>query len=186
MLAGPNGAGKTTAAENLLPKYMHIYEFVNADSIAFGISPFNYKSAQREASEIMLERIKHLTEQKMNFAFETTGAGKTHIHTLNRCRELGYHINLVFLYLPSPELAIERVRLRVLQGKHDIPKEDIIRRYKRGLDQLVSDFIPLANLIEIYDNSENKQSLIAEKSQDQDWVIHHRAIWQKILEHSHA
>lgn len=128
MIAGPNGAGKTTAAMTLLPDFLHMREFVNADEIARGLSPLNASSVAIEAGRLMLKRLHTLIEQRKHFAFETTGAGQGHIRTLERCRDAGYEISLAFLYLLSAEVAIDRVKLRVSQGGHDVPQPDIIRR----------------------------------------------------------
>jgi predicted ABC-type ATPase len=127
-------------------------EFVNADEIAYGLSPLNQASMAIEAGRLMLKRTQTLIEKHKSFAFETTGAANLHIRTLQRCRDNGYQTGLLFLYLSSPELAIERVKLRVSQGGHHIPETDIVRRYYKGIKMLFSNYIALADNIELYDN----------------------------------
>ncbi len=176
MIAGPNGAGKTSAAMTLLPDYLNIREFVNADEIARGLSPLNQNAAAAAAGRIMKERIDHLIETRQNFAFETTAAGTTRRLTMKKCREAGYATSIVFLYLSSPALAIERVNGQSSQGGHDIPEQQIINRFFGGIK----------NLFTIYDNSLAEPSLIAKKlSIAPDWVVHDSAIWQKIQETKH-
>jgi predicted ABC-type ATPase len=186
MIAGPNGAGKTSAAMTLLPDYLNIREFVNADEIARGLSPLNQNAVVAAAGRIMKERIDHLVESRQNFAFETTAAGTTRRLTMRKCREAGYATSIVFLYLSSPALAIERVKLRVSQGGHDIPKQQIIDRFYRGIKNLFTIYVPLAGVVEIYDNSLAEPSLIAKKlSLAPDWVVHDSEIWQRIQENNH-
>jgi predicted ABC-type ATPase len=163
MIAGPNGAGKTSAAMTLLPDYLNIREFVNADEIARGLSPLNPSAAASAAGRIMKERLDHLIEGRQNFAFETTAAGMTRRLTMQKCREAGYATSIVFLYLSSPKLATERVKLRVSQGGHDIPEQQIISRYHAGMKNLFKIYFPLADTIEIYDNSFAEPALIAKK-----------------------
>lgn len=183
MIAGPNGAGKTSAAMTLLPDYLSIREFVNADEIARGLSPLNPNAAAAAAGRIMKERIDHLIGNLQNFAFETTAAGTTRRLTLKKCREAGYATSIVFLYLSSPVLAIERVKLRVSQGGHDIPEQQIINRFFGGIRNLFTIYVPLADVVEIYDNSLAEPSLIAKKlSIAPDWVVHDSVVWQKIQE----
>lgn len=186
MIAGPNGAGKTSAAMTLLPDYLNIREFVNADEIARGLSPLNPNAAASAAGCIMKERINYLIEARQNFAFETTAAGVARRLAMQKCRDAGYATSIVFLYLSSPALAIERVKLRVSQGGHDIPEQQIISRFYAGLKNLFTVYVHLADAVEIYDNSLAEPSLIAKKlSIAPDWAVHDSAIWQKIQETNH-
>lgn len=183
MIAGPNGAGKTSTAMTLLPNFLQVNEFVNADEIAHGLSPLNQNSMAIEAGRLMLKRIQNLIDKRKNFAFETTGAAKLHIRTLQHCRDSGYQTGLVFLYLSSAKLALERVKLRVSQGGHDIPEIDIKRRYYKGLEMLFTGYIPIVDTIEIYDNSYMRATLIAKKlAMTSPWVIQNHQLWQKIQE----
>jgi predicted ABC-type ATPase len=121
VLGGPNGAGKTTAAQVLLPSGLGVRAFVNADDIARDLSPFNVSGVALAAGRLMLERMRQLVRRGESFAFETTCSGLAHSEFLRRCRERGWRITLLYLWLPSPEAAIERVARRVAQGGHDIP-----------------------------------------------------------------
>jgi len=121
ILGGANGAGKTTAARALLPKKIAIDEFVNADEIARGLSPFNVDHAAIAAGRIMIERMRSLIGQKKSFAFETTCSGRSHIRVLHQCKAEGWRVSLLYLWLPSPEDALTRVARRVRDGGHSIP-----------------------------------------------------------------
>jgi predicted ABC-type ATPase len=185
MIAGPNGAGKTSAAMTLLPDYLNIREFVNADEIARGLSPFNPNAAAAAAGRIMKGRLDHLIETRQNFAFETTAAGTTRRLILQKCREAGYVTGIVYLYLSSPELAIERVKLRVSQGGHDIPENQIISRYYSGIKNLFAIYVHLADEVEIYDNTLAEPALIAKKLAIMpDWAVHNSELWQRIQENN--
>ncbi len=153
IIAGCNGAGKTTASFNMLPAILDCREFVNADDIARGISPFQPEKVAFEAGRIMLERIHNLMEQGVDFAFETTLSTRSFKQFIERAKNQGYYVNLLFFWLESPELAIERVTTRVAEGGHDIPKATIIRRYHRGIKNLFEWYYDICNSIAIYDNS---------------------------------
>jgi predicted ABC-type ATPase len=182
ILGGPNGAGKTTSAQRLLPQDLRILEFVNADEIARGLSPFNPEGSAIEAGRIMLERMRGFVETKQSFAFETTCAGRSHARTLRTCRAIGYRITLFFLWLPSPEVAVSRVARRVRQGGHNIPPDVIRRRYWAGLRNMKDLYLPLAHAALIVDNSDEEGALIAEREPDAPLVIHDTARWALIEE----
>lgn len=129
IIAGPNGAGKTTAAFTLLPVFFNINQFVNADEIAKGLSPFAPESVALESGRIMLTRIRTLIGEKEDFGFETTLTTLAYKEYINQAKRKGYIVKLVFLWLSSPEVAKERVRKRVTEGGHNIPEEVIDRRY---------------------------------------------------------
>lgn len=122
IIAGPNGAGKTTAAKIILPEVLNVKEFVNADEIAKGLSPFNPEGVAIQAGKIMLQRIEQLIDSKETFAIETTLTTITYIKTIELVKALGYTVTLFYVWLNSPLLAIERVRMRVAQGGHNIPQ----------------------------------------------------------------
>lgn len=126
IFAGPNGAGKTTAAYTLLPEILEVFEFVNADEIARGLSPFNVESVAFEAGRIMLQRIDFLIAKGIDFAFETTLSTRSYVQTIRRAKEAGYEITLFFVYLSSPEMAVNRVAKRVSMGGHNIPQDVFI------------------------------------------------------------
>ncbi|HLN24642.1 MAG TPA: AAA family ATPase, partial [Patescibacteria group bacterium] len=162
LLGGPNGAGKTTAARALLPRFTGIAEFVNADEIARGLSPFNPNGAALSAGRIMLERMEQLRSAHTAFAFETTCAGRGHAAFMRRCRDQGYRLTVLFFWLPSPELAIARVAERVRLGGHDIPPDIIRRRYAAGLRNLLEVYWPLADDGAILDNETPPARFIVE------------------------
>jgi predicted ABC-type ATPase len=133
ILAGPNGAGKSTLAPWLLAEELEVRTFVNADVIARGLAGFDPASAAMEAGRIMLRRLDELRRGGGDFAFETTLSGLAHRRTIHRLRESGYETHLVYLWLPSPDTAVERVRTRVRLGGHDVPERDVRRRYWRSV-----------------------------------------------------
>ncbi len=125
-----------------------------------------------------------MIEQRKHFAFETTGAGQGHIRTLERCRDVGYEISLAFLYLLSAEVAIDPVKLRVSQGGHDVPEPDIIRRYNKGIKMFFTRYVPLADKVEIYDNSYGDTRLIADNCLDKSWRVYNRQFGKKFRKKS--
>lgn len=153
IIAGPNGAGKSTLAPILLRDTFGLLEYVNADPIALGLSAFDSASMSFEAGRIMLDRLHSLAKHRKNFAFETTLASRSYASWIKRLRESGYEFHLVFLWLSSIELAIQRVEERVRSGGHSVPDEVIRRRYDRGLANLFNLYQPLADTWAAYDNS---------------------------------
>ena len=162
IIAGCNGAGKTTASFTVLPEMLDCDEFINADEIARGISPLNPEKAFIEAGRFMLTKIDKLIASKKDFAFETTLATKSYVKTIQLAKQEGYRIVLVFFWLDSVELAIERVKTRVLDGGHNIPKPVILRRYYSGLLNLFNLYIPICDYWMIFDNSVAPSELVAE------------------------
>ena len=153
VIAGPNGAGKSTSAKVLVPDTMGLYDYVNADDIARGISPYHAESVAFEAGRVMLQRIKQLWSERRDFAFETTLSGKTYAKILERMRTDGYAIHLVFVALMSAELAAARVANRVTLGGHGIPEDVIRRRFVFGIRNLFRWYPALADTWSLYDNS---------------------------------
>lgn len=184
IIAGPNGAGKTTASSILLPKFLNCREFVNADSIASGLSPFQPETVSIHAARIMLTRIKELINEKANFAFETTLTTKSYINILETAKEKNYKIILFYFWINSVELALERIADRVKNGGHDIPEEVVRRRYTRSLDNLVNLFFPITDYWFILNNSENKPKLIAEGRLKNNKIIYDKDKWSIINEYS--
>ena len=182
LIGGPNGAGKTTAAYSLLPAQLECSEYVNADEIAPGISPFNPEDVAISAGKIMLSRLRELRLRKIDFAFETTMASKTFAKFLLDCKSDGFTINILYVWLCSPELAIARVASRVLSGGHSIPEEDIRRRYKSGLINFFNLFNPIADNWLFFDNSESTPNIIAEKQIDSETCVHQPKIWENVKE----
>ena len=160
IIAGCNGAGKTTASFNILPSILDCKEFVNADEIARGLSPFQPEKVAFEAGRIMLHRIDELLETDKDFAFETTLATRSFRNTVLKAKERGYIITLIFFWLENQELAIERVKTRVSEGGHNIPEETIRRRYLAGLKNLFEIYIPICDTTLVFNNSDNNEELI--------------------------
>lgn len=184
IIAGCNGAGKTTASFTVLPEMLDCDEFINADEIARGLSPLNPDKAAIEAGRIMLTKIDKLLHNKKDFAFETTLSTKSYTKTIERARQLGYQITLVFFWLDSVDLAIERVKIRVLEGGHNIPKPVIIRRYYSGLTNLFNLYIPICDYWMIFNNSVSSSMLIAEGYQDKDIDIKNISTFDTIKQQS--
>lgn len=153
IIAGCNGAGKTTASMSVLPHVLNCKEFVNADEIAKGLSPFKPEDMAIEAGRLMLQRIANLLQRKSTFAIETTLATRSYQNTVKQAKINGYEVVLLFFWLPSPEMAIKRVAIRVAEGGHNIPEDIIIRRYHNGIRNLFDIFVPIVNYWSLYDNS---------------------------------
>jgi predicted ABC-type ATPase len=172
VIGGPNGAGKSTAANRILPAALASSRFLNADEIARDLSPSDPNSAAVAAGRLLLEGIDDCTRNGESFAFETTCAGRAHVQRLRRCRELGYRFTLIFLWLPSADIALARVAQRVANGGHGIPRDVVIRRYAAGIRNMRHDYLPLADVAVVYDNSERGRLRIAEKHPDSSLIIH--------------
>ena len=164
VIAGCNGAGKTTASFTILPEILDCKEFVNADEIAKGLSPFQPDKVAVEAGRIMISRINNLLEDELSFAFETTLATKSYKNKILLAKNKGYTVTLLFFWLQTIDLAKERVATRVLEGGHDIPKDVIQRRYINGIKNLFSIYMHIVDELMIFDNSQMKSELIASKS----------------------
>jgi len=167
IISGCNGAGKTTASFTVLPERLHCHEFVNADEIARGLSPFQPEKVAIEAGRIMLSRIESLLNENSDFAFETTLATKSYKNTIFKAQKDGYNVTLLFFWLQTVELAKERVQTRVAEGGHNIDPETIEHRYLNGIRNLFDIYLPITNEVLIFDNSEGKHELIAKKINDE-------------------
>ena len=161
IIAGCNGAGKTTASMTILPKALLVREFVNADEIAKGLSPFNPEGVAIEAGKLMLERIDCLIKRSESFSIETTLATRSYINLVRRAHAEGYQVHLIYFWLKSPELAMQRVAERVAHGGHNIPQDVIVRRYSAGISNLFNLFVNEVDSWMIYDNSDNDREEIA-------------------------
>ena len=161
IIAGCNGAGKTTASFTILPEIWHCKEFVNADEIARGLSPLNPESVAIQAGRIMLERIDELLEQGKNFSIETTLASRSYVQLVRRAQSLGYTVNLLFFWLNSPEVAIQRVAKRVSEGGHNIPTDVIRRRYQLGLSNFFNLYKDVVDTWTLVDNASNPRQVVA-------------------------
>ncbi len=180
LLAGCNGAGKTTVSYTILPKILDCEEFVNADEIAKGLSPFHPELAAIQAGKLMLDKINRLISKGQNFALETTLATKSYRNVVSKAKENGYHIVLLFFWLKTPDLAVKRVATRVKEGGHNIPEEIIRRRYENGLKNFFGIFESIVDEWTFIDNSRKSYEIIAEKNSIGKLLINSNK-WNKIV-----
>ena len=162
IIAGCNGAGKTTASKRFLPSILNCRQWVNADEIAYGLSPLDPQSVAFQAGRLMLERIQELLSQDETFAIETTLSTRAYRNLVLQAQAKGYQVELVFFYLPSPQMAIHRIAHRVKNGGHHVPDDVVIRRYYRGLNNLKEIFMPIVDKWVIY-RYENSSYIILAK-----------------------
>lgn len=153
IIAGPNGAGKTTFAREFLPNDAGIIHFVNADLIAGGLSPLRPELAALAAGRLFLAELDRLSRSKSDFAFETTLSGQTYLSRLKHWKSSAYRIEIVYLRLTSPQIALKRIAERVKQGGHDVAAKDVLRRFIRGWDNFCAVYRSLADVWAVYDNS---------------------------------
>ena len=181
-LAGPNGAGKSTVGPALLKDALGITRFVNADVIAQGLSAFDPAAVAFEAGRIMLQRIQDLAGRRQSFAFETTLAARVYAPWISELVASGYEFHLLFLWLPSPELAIARVKDRVRVGGHNVPEETIRRRYRRGLRNFAELYRPLATSWRLYENAAaGRPDLVASGGAGRTERIVNPTRWREIM-----
>ncbi len=160
VIAGPNGAGKTTFAREYLPKDAQVIHFVNADLIAGGLSPLRPELATLAGGRLFLTELDRLARARADFAFETTLSGLVYLHRLKRWKAAGYRIEITWLRLASPQLALRRIAARVRQGGHNVPRADVLRRFTRGWVNFQQFYRPLADAWAVYDNSGDAPRLI--------------------------
>lgn len=153
VIAGPNGAGKTTFARKFLPAYADCRNFINADLIAQGVSPFRPEAAALRAGRLMLEEIKLAVKHRESFGFETTLAGRGHLNLIGRLKKSGYEVHFFFLWLPAVELALTRVKTRVIEGGHDVPETVVRRRFNRSIRNFLLSYRSLGDSWTLLDNS---------------------------------
>ncbi|MBQ9668516.1 MAG: zeta toxin family protein [Prevotella sp.] len=180
IISGCNGAGKTTASYTVLPEILDCREFVNADEIARGLSPFNPTGVAIEAGRLMLGRIEELLGRDATFAVETTLATRSYVKLVHRAQERGYRVSLLYFWLNSPQLAQRRVAERVSKGGHDIPVSTIRRRYTAGIDNLFKLFVPAVDYWAIFDNSESPRRKVAVGGRNADTQIFENDLYEKI------
>ena len=172
IIAGCNGAGKTTASFTILPEVLGCKEFINADEIAKGLSPFQPESVAMQAGRIMLARMDELLQKGETFAFETTLATKSYKQKIEWAQVNGYEVTLLFFWLRNVTMAKERVAQRVAEGGHSIPSQTIERRYHNGIGNLFAIYMDMVDICYIFDNSEGRKELIAQKERHKDIVIY--------------
>lgn len=180
IISGCNGAGKTTASFTILPEMLNCKEFVNADEIAKGLSPFQPESVSFQAGRIMVERIDELLNSGDDFAFETTLTTLSYLNTIKKAKEKGYSVNLLYFWLNDVNLAIERVKTRVIEGGHNIPEETIRRRYFRGIYNLTNKFIALCDYWIVINNSSRPFTFVAEGQGATEMNVQDDLVWQQI------
>lgn len=179
IIAGPNGAGKTTASEFLLPDVFNTNIFINADVIAARLNPSNPEAVAMKAGRMMLEQIQETLSAKQTFAIETTLATRTYLNLVNQAQLLGYEVVLYFFYLPSAEMAKERVKLRVSKGGHYIPPEVIERRYVAGIKNFF-DYILQVDRWRFYRNNSTQPELIAQGERENLTKIYNLELWEQL------
>ena len=181
VIAGPNGAGKSTLAPVLLRDTFGLLEFVNADTISAGLSAFNAEAVALDAGRVMLTRLRELAANRQKFAFESTLATRSYAPWISRLIEDGYEFHLMFLWLNTAELAIERVAERVREGGHSVREEIVRRRYNRGLDNLFELYLPIAKTWVVYDNSgADSLLLIANGEQRRTSLVAQPELWRTL------
>lgn len=184
IISGCNGAGKTTASYTILPEMLKCKEFVNSDEIAKGLSPFNADSiaVAVEASRIMYKRIRELISMGKTFALETTLATRSVANLAKEAQKKGYYVTLLYFWLNTPDLAVERVKMRVAEGGHNIGEATIRRRYKAGIHNLFELYLPVCDYWMITDNSLSPMEVIAKGFKNEKKEIYNPVIYNK-LEH---
>jgi predicted ABC-type ATPase len=180
IIAGCNGAGKTTASYSILPEILDCKEFVNADEIAKGLSPFQPEKVSFEAGRIMLHRIDELLQKETDFAFETTLSAKSYTSIIKKAHEKGYFVTLVFFWLNSIDLAKQRVQVRVTEGGHNIPEDVIERRYIRGIQNFFEIYLSICDNVMLFDNSNKSPVLILEKEISENIKIINNDLFNQI------
>jgi len=181
IIAGCNGAGKTTASYSVLPEALECREFINADEIARGLSPFQPETVTIQAGRIMLQRIDDLIVRGQDFAFETTLSSKSYIQTIKKAQAQDYHVTLLYFWLNSPQLAIERVRKRVSAGGHHVPNDIVSRRYERGLSNFLNLYISVCNYWLMIDNSAQPSEIIA-KGKTGNINVNNIVLWNQLTQ----
>ena len=180
LLGGPNGAGKTTVAPRVLRDYLSLREYVNADTLAAGLSAFNPESVGIEAGRVMLRRLRALVNERADFAFETTLASRSFAPFLEECRKGGYETTVVFLWLPSADLAVERVLARVRTGGHSVPEPVIRRRFATGWRNFLDLYRQVSDDWQLFENSSAAPSLIASGGRQLETEVFDPLVWEVV------
>ena len=181
IIAGPNGSGKTTFATEFLPEFVKCSNFINADLIAQGLSPFSPQAAAIKAGKLVLEQINNFSDQGVDFSFETTLSGKLYLNLFSALKEKKYKIHIFFLWIPDTNLAISRIKWRVSQGGHDVPEPDVIRRFKRSISNFFKIYGPYADSWMLFDNAGLFPLLIAQRKNGKIKVTN-KGLYNQILE----
>jgi predicted ABC-type ATPase len=179
IIAGPNGAGKTTFAEEFLPLYANCRNFINPDLLARAFSPFDPDAGILRAGRAVLERIAEFTEVRRDFAFETTLSGRAYVPLLRRVKIAGFTLHMFYLWIPSVELCLLRIRDRVESGGHNVPERDVRRRFGRTLSNLFTRYRPLLDTLHFFDNSSNTPRLVF-KDESSKTTINDAALYERL------
>ena len=166
IVAGPNGVGKTTFAREFLPNYADCRNFINADLIAAGLSPFAPEAAGVRAGRLVLEEIERLGKQHADFGFESTLSGRSYLNLIRDLKSRGYAIYTFFVTLPTVELSLLRIRNRVIKGGHNVPEADVRRRFDRSIRNFLYCYQPLADSWMLFDNSQTPSAVAFKKQGD--------------------
>ena len=181
VIAGPNGAGKTTFAIKFLPEYVKCPHFINADLIARGLSPFSPGAAAIKAGKLVLEQIHQFADQGLDFAFETTLSGKLYLNLFKSLKNKGYKIHVFFLWIPDAGLAVSRIKSRVARGGHDVPVQDVLRRFGRSISNFFKLYQSLVDSWMLFDNTGINPVLIAQRKDSKIKIINEHS-YNKIIE----
>lgn len=181
IIAGPNGAGKTTFAREFLPNYADCRNFINADLIAEGIAPFSPRTAAVRAGRLMLEEISRSMKRVEDFGFETTLSGRSYLNLMRKLKKRGYGVHIFYLWVPTVELSLGRIRERVLSGGHDVPETVVRRRFERSIRNFLVNYRPLADSWTLYDNTGGVPQMIASKVQDNPRIVDAR-LYNELME----
>ncbi|MFZ0964423.1 MAG: AAA family ATPase [Terriglobia bacterium] len=182
IIAGPNGVGKTTFAREFLPRFADCRNFVNADLIAEGVAPFSPEAAAFRAGRLMIDEIVLLARRNANFGFETTLSGRSQLKLIRDLRRRGYTVHLFFIWVPTVELALTRVRGRVMRGGHDVPEAVVRRRFERSISNFFQRYRAMAHSWIIFDNSGNAPEIIA-FMKDGKLGIMRKHLYQELFSH---
>lgn len=181
IISGPNGAGKTTASLQILKEWLKCEVYCNADEIARGLNPLKPESASIQAGRILLSRVKAMMNEEVDFAVETTLATRIFASLIRDAHDMGYSVTLIYFWLNMPSLAVERVKLRVLSGGHNIPEDSIRRRYWQGIVNLFDIYIPAVEYWIIVDNSTSAAEIVAEGGDAVTTKIHNKTKLNQLL-----
>ncbi len=180
IIAGCNGAGKTTASFTVLPEMLDCQEFVNADEIARGLSPFHPEGVAIQAGRLMIERVIYLLKEGETFAFETTLSTRSYVKLIQQAQRRGYFVTLLFFSLATPEQAVQRVAKRVSQGGHNIPTDVVYRRFEGGLRNLFNLYMPICDYWALYDNSNVPARRIASGGRNKETTIKEKEKFEEL------
>jgi len=186
IISGCNGAGKTTASMTVLPETLECHEFVNCDEIAKGLNPLNPDSAKVTAARLMLVRIKKLISLDADFAIETTLATKSYHALVKNAQERGYNIKLLYFWLQSPELALQRVAERVKNGGHNVEEHIIRRRYSSGIRNLFKLYLPVVDYFILIDNSVMPREVIAEGNMHEAVKVYNEEKFKRLRQYDYS